>query len=175
MAHGEIVMELMNQLVYATKHDIGELMAHEGHYSQEGASAVNNAYKHLITLTGRGLLEKGGDYFKLREKKGNHDTHSRLITAELIKILKLNYQTKIFRECLIEDVRLIPDAIILTIDGDKVAVWILEVMHNETQEYFEMKKRTWENWPEAKDYLSKLFNIKVQSFNIINKAEEVEK
>jgi len=63
----------------------------------------------------------------------------------------------------------------MTIDVDKVAVWILEVMHNETQEYFEMKLRTWENWPEAKDYLSKLFNIKVQSFNIINKAEEVEK
>lgn len=172
MAHEETVMELMNQLVYATKHDIGELMAHKGHYRQQGASKVNNAYKHLITLTGRGLLEKGGDYFKVKGK-GEHKEHSRLITAELVKILKLKYQTKITRENFIEEVGLIPDAMILTIDGNKAAVWILEVMHNETQEYFEMKKRTWENWPNACDYLSKLFNIKVQSFNIINKAEEI--
>jgi len=172
MAHDEKIMELMNQLVYATKHDIGDLMAHKRIWTA-GPSTINNSYKELNNQVDAGTLEKGGDYFKLRGAKGDHKEHSRLITAELIKILKLNYQTKIFRECLIEDVRLIPDAIIMTIDVDKVAVWILEVMHNETQEYFEMKLRTWENWPEAKDYLSKLFNIKVQSFNIINKAEEV--
>ena len=172
MAHEETVMEFMKQLIYATKHDIGGLMAHMEIFTA-GTSAVNNAYKILNTLVDYGKLEKGGDYFKVKGTAGNHLEHSRIITAELVKILKYKYQIKIIRERFIEQVALIPDAMISTIDENKAAVWILEVMHNETQEYFEMKKRTWESWPEATDYLSKLFNIKVKSFNIINKAEEI--
>jgi len=172
MAHDDKVMEFMTQLIYATKHDIGELTAFEGIWTA-GVSSVNNSYKILTQKNQDGILEKGGDYFKLKGAKGEHKEHSRLITAELVKILKLKYQTKIIREHFIEEVGLIPDAMILTIDGNKAAIWILEVMHNETQEYFEMKKGTWENWPVACDYISQLFGVKVQSFNIINKSEEV--
>ena len=174
MAHEDTIMRLMNQLVYATKHDIGELMAHEGIW-KTGTSAVNNAYKLLTILTDSELLEKGDGFFKLKGYKGNHEEHSRLITAELIKILKFNYQTRIYRECFIQDKGLIPDAMISLVNGNKAAVYILEVRHHESQTYFDQKVRVWESWAEAEVYLSKLFNIKVKSFQIINKAEEIEK
>lgn len=171
--HEDTVMRLMNPLVYATKHEIGELMAHEKIW-KAGTSAVNNAYKFLTQLTERGLLEKGEGFFKLKGSKGNHGEHSRLVTAELVKILKLNYETKIFRECFIGEKGLIPDAMILTIDGDMAACWILEVMHNETQEYFQQKVNVWAAWEEANDYLSQIFGVKVKSFQLINKAEEIQ-
>ena len=173
MAHEETVMRLMNKLVYATKHDVGDLMAHDGVW-KAGPSSVNNAYKFLTQLTESGLLEKGEGFFKLKGYKGNHEEHSRLVTAELVKILKLPYETIIIREAFIGDVSLIPDAMILTIDGDMAACWILEVMHNETPEYFQQKVHVWEAWEEANGYLSELFGYQVKSFNIINKAEEIE-
>lgn len=173
MAHEDTVMHLMNPLVYATKHDIGELMAHKGIYPQEGPSKVNNAYKILNTLVDMGQLEKGDGYFKLKGSKGTHQEHSRLLTAELVKILKLSYETFIIREAFIGEKGLIPDAMILTINGDKAAVWILEVMHNEKEIYAEMKRNTWLAWEEANGYLSKLFGVKIKSFNLINSAEEI--
>lgn len=172
MAHEEEVMGFMNRLVYAAKHDIGELMAHEKIWTA-GVSAVNNSDKALKNLVEDGLLEKGGNFYKLKDAKGNHQEHSRLVTAELVKILKLPYDIKVFREVFVGDKNIIPDALILTINKDKAAVWILEVMHNETPEYFEMKKNVWFNWEEANDFLSNLFKVKVKSFNIINKAEEI--
>ena len=172
MAHEETVMHLMNQLVHATKHDIGDLMAHKKIWN-EGTSAVNNAYKILTQLTDSGLLEKGENHFKLKGSKGNHGEHSKLVTAELVKILKLPYETIIIREAFIGEKSLIPDAMILTINGDMAAVWILEVMHNETESYYQQKVHVWEAWEEANGYLSNLFGVKVKSFNLINKAEEV--
>lgn len=171
--HEDTVMKLMNQLVYATKHDVGDLMAHKGIYQKEGASKVNNAYKILNTLVDMGQLEKGENYFKLKGSKGTHQEHSRLVTAELVKILKLPYETIIIREAFIGEKGLIPDAMIFTINGDMAAVWILEVIHNETESYYQQKVHVWEAWEEANGYLSNLFGVKVKSFNLINKAEEV--
>lgn len=171
MAHEEKVLEIANQLKYFTKHDVGSIMAHREIWD-EGVSAVNNADKSIKNLI-PDYLEQGKGYFKLKGLKGEHLEHSQKITKELIKIIKLNYQTIIHREKLIEEVKLIPDAMICLIDGNRAAIAILEVMLNESPEYFEMKKNLWSNWPMAKEYLSEIFNIKVQSFNIINTAEEV--
>ena len=171
MAKEDVVMELANQLVYFTRTDIGDLLATKGYYNNDGQSKCTNADKAFKNLSDK--IEKGEGYYKLKGAKGEHNEHSRLITAELVKILKLNYQTIIYREKLIEAVKLIPDALICLIDGNRAAVAILEVMLNEPPEYFEMKKHVWDKWPEAKEYLSEIFNIKVQSFNIINTAEEV--
>lgn len=171
--HEEAVMRIMNQLVYATKHDVGDLMAHDGIW-KAGTSAVNNAYKFLTQLTERGLLEKGEGFFKLKGSKGNHGEHSRLVTAELVKVKKLPYQSIIIREAFIGEKGLIPDAMILTIDGKKAACWILEVMHNETQEYFQQKVNVWAAWEEANCYLSQMFGVKIKSFQLINKADEIQ-
>lgn len=171
MAHEEKVLEIANQLKYFTKHDVGSIMAHRKIWD-EGVSAVNNADKSIKNLI-PDYLEKGEGYFKLKGLKGEHNEHSQEITKELIKIIKLNYQTIIHREKLIEEVKLIPDAMICLIDGNRAAIAILEAMRNESPEYFGMKKNVWLNWAGAKEYLSEIFNIKVQSFNIINTAEEV--
>ncbi len=172
MAHEEKILEIANQLKYFTKHDIGGIMAHLKIWN-EGVSAVNNSDKAIKNLI-PDFLEKGeGNFFKLKELRGNHDLHSQEITKELIKIIKLNHQTIIHREKLIEDVRLIPDAVVCLINGNRAAVAVLEVMINEPESYFEMKKNAWASWPRAKEYLSELFDIKVLSFNIINTAEEI--
>ena len=171
MAHEEKVLEIANQLKYFTKHDVGSIMAHLKIWN-EGVSAVNNSDKSIKNLI-PDYLEKGEGYFKLKGLKGEHNEHSEEITKELIKIIKFNYQTIIHREKLIEEVKLIPDALICLIDGNRAAVAILEVMLNEPPAYFEMKKNAWGKWPGAKDYLSELFDIKVLSFDIINTAEEI--
>ena len=171
MAHEEKVLEIAKQLKYFSKHDVGNIMAHLKIWN-EGVSSVNNSDKTIKNLI-PDYLEKGEGYFKLKGLKGEHNEHSQEITKELIKIIKLNYQTIIHREKLIEDVRLIPDAVVCLIDGNRAAVAVLEVMINEPESYFEMKKNIWASWPRAKEYLSELFDIKVLSFNIINTAEEV--
>lgn len=171
MAHEEKVLAIANQLKYFTKHDVGGIMAHLKIWN-EGVSAVNNSDKAIKNLI-PDYLEKGEGYFKLKGLKGEHNEHSQEITKELIKIIKLNYQTIIHREKLIEDVKLIPDAMICLIDGNRAAVAILEAILSEPPSYYEMKKNVWLNWAGAKEYLSEIFNIKVQSFNIINTAEEV--
>ena len=58
MAHEETIYKLMEELVIADKHIIGELMAHKGFWSK-GVSAINNSYKVLETLVEAGKLEKG--------------------------------------------------------------------------------------------------------------------
>ena len=40
---------------------------------------------------------------------------------------------------------------------------ILEVMLNETPEYFKQKENTWKQWDRATEYLSRLFGYKIQS------------
>lgn len=172
MAHECFIISLMESLHIADKHIISDIMAHKGYWTP-GTSAVNNSYKALNNLVDEGKLERVDNFYRLPTSKSNYEFHSKELTKNLASILKLNYQTTIFREHFIEDVGLRPDAMILIIDGNRAAILILEVMHNETQAYFEMKRNTWQNWTGACDYLSNLFGIEVESFNIINKAEEV--
>lgn len=57
MAHDEKIMELMNQLVIADKHIIGDLMAHKGIWTA-GTSSINNSYKALKYLVDLKKLEE---------------------------------------------------------------------------------------------------------------------
>lgn len=58
MAHEDTIYELMEELVIADKHTIGDIMAHKGIWTK-GVSAVNNSYKALENLVEAGKLEKG--------------------------------------------------------------------------------------------------------------------
>lgn len=166
MNHEETIMELMNQLVYATKHDIGELMAHKGVWTA-GTSAVNNSYKYLTALTDNGLLEKGEGFFKLKGAKGQHQEHSQLLTQALVKILKLDGVVKVYRECLISEKGIIPDTIALFVKGDNALVFVLEVCHEETTEYLTQKINIWNGYENATKKLSELFGIEVKAFDIV--------
>ena len=57
MAHEEMVMEFMNQLVIADKHIISDLMAHKGIWTA-GTSSINNSYKALKYLVDLKKLEE---------------------------------------------------------------------------------------------------------------------
>ena len=89
MAHEKTVMELMNQLVIADKHIIGDLMAHQKIWTT-GTTSVNNSYKALNPLVDSGRLEKGNGYFRLPGCKSEYKEHAQLLTKALAEILKLN-------------------------------------------------------------------------------------
>jgi hypothetical protein len=167
MAHDETVMEIMNQLIIADKHIVGDLMAHKGLWTA-GVSAVNNSYKALNLLVDAGRLERGNSYFRLPGCcKSEYKEHAQHLTKALASIIKLNYTTTIFREHEIKEVGLRPDAIVLLIRGNEALCFILEVMNNESPAYFTQKRNVWDSWQGAKDYLSKLFNTNIKAYDIV--------
>jgi hypothetical protein len=172
MAHEETIYGLMESLVIADKHIIGDLMAHKELWTK-GVSAVNNSYKALNLLADSGKLVKGNGYFRLPDCKSEYKEHSQLLTKAISEILKLNYQTKILREPTLKDVGLRPDAIVFLTNGDKGLCFILEVCNNETPEYLMQKIHTWEHWNEAKENLSTLFNDLIKQYDIVVASEEV--
>jgi len=172
MAHEEMIYGLMESLVIADKHVIGDLMAHKELWTK-GVSAVNNSYKALNLLVDSGKLIKGDGFFKLPDCKSEYKEHAQLLTKTLAEILKLNYQTKILREPTLKDVGLRPDAIVFLTNGNKGLCFILEVCNNETPEYLMQKIHTWENWSEAKENLSTLFNNLIKQYDIVVASEEV--
>jgi hypothetical protein len=117
VAHEEIVLGLMKELRVASVHDIGNYMAHKQIWAA-GTSSVNNSDKTCKNLVGYNHLEKGDGYYRIKGCESEYKPHARKLTESLIDILKLNFQTKIFREHSIEEKGLRPDAIVfLTHDG----------------------------------------------------------
>lgn len=166
MAHEETICGLMESLVIADKHIIGDIMAHKEIWTA-GTSTVNNSYKALNLLVDSGKLIRGTSFYKLPNCKSEYKEHSRLLTKAVAEILKLNYQTKIFREHSIEEKGLRPDAIVLLTRNGKGLCFFLEVCNNETPDYLQSKINTIKHWPEATDYLSNLFKTKINEFEII--------
>lgn len=173
MAHEETVMGLMEQLVIADKHIIGSIMAHKKLWN-EGISSVNNSYKALINLTGMGKLVRGSNHFKLLDCRSDYKIHSQLITKALADILKLNLETKIFREHTIQEIGSRPDAIVFLTKEDKGLCFILEVMNNETEEYLRQKIHALSYWNKTNEYLSSLFNSKIPAFDIVVTRSAIE-
>ncbi len=172
MAHENTIYELMKELVIADKHIIGDLMAHRSLWTK-GVSAVNNSYKALNLLVDSGKLVKGEGYFKLPDCKSEYKEHSQLLTKALAEIIKLNCQIKIAREHTILEKALRPDSLIFLRRGSEGLCFVLEVCNNETSTYLESKIHTWRLWPEAKDYLSRLFNNKILHYDIVVSGEEI--
>lgn len=166
MAHEENVLELMNQLIIADKHIIGQLMAHKKIWTT-GTSSVNNSYKVLNTLVDRCQLEKGQNFYRRPGCKSNFCEHAQLLTAALASIIKLDYQTIIFREHSIEEKGLRPDAIVLLTHDSKGLCFFLEICNNEKLSYLQTKINTIKGWPEVKEYLSNLFKTKIKEFDIV--------
>lgn len=166
MAHEEIILKLMEELRIASVHDIGNYMAHRGIWTA-GTSAANNADKTCKNLVGYNRLEKGDGYYRIKGCESEYKPHARKLTESLIDILKLNFQTKIFREHSIEEKGLRPDAIVFLTHNGQGLCFFLEVCNNETPEYLQAKINTIKNWPEAKEYLSNLFKTKINDFDIV--------
>lgn len=166
MAHEEMVMELMDSLVIADKHIIGDLMAHKGLWNA-GTSSVNNSYKVLCGLTDQDKLVKGNGYFKLPNCDSEYKEHSQLLTRALADILKLNLSAQVIREPSIKEVGLRPDALVFLTKDERGLCIVLEVCNNEFPEYLIQKINVWKNWKGAKEKLSELFNTPIQDFDFV--------
>jgi hypothetical protein len=166
MAHEDTIYAVMESLVIADKHVIGDIMAHKGLWTK-GTSAVNNSYKALNCLVDSGKLVKGDGYFKLPDCKSDYKEHSQLLSKALAEIIKFNPTCKIFREHTITEKGLRPDGIVLLTRDDQACCFILEVCNNESEDYLTQKINTWNAWDGANKYLSDLFGEDIPFFQIV--------
>jgi hypothetical protein len=169
MAHEEAILEIMEALVIADKHTVGDIMAHKGLWNA-GVSSVNNSYKALTTLVDQGKLEKGDGYFRTIGCRSEYKEHAQLLTKALAEIQKLNYQTKILREPTLDEIGLRPDAIVFLTKEDKGLCFILEVCNNEFPSFLTQKVNAWKGWDGAKERLSQFFG-EVKEFDIVVAGE----
>jgi hypothetical protein len=165
MAHHEEIQEIMETLRIATKHHIGEIMAARGHW-KPGTSAVNNSYKVLCDLVGLRRLEKENGFFRVPGCRSEFKEHSQLLTTALTEIIK-NYDAKIHREVWVDKIGLRVDAIGLLISKGHGFCFILEAMNQETDNEVISKKRVWEQWEDAREFLSRLFGYEIPDFEFI--------
>lgn len=76
-------------------------------------------------------------------------------------------KVKIFREHYIPKLDRRADAIVFLSTEDMGYVFLLETVHEEKEEYLSNKIRSWKEWPDATDYLSRLVGFEVPYFDII--------
>lgn len=166
MAHEEMIYGLIESLVIADKHIIGDIMAHKGLWTK-GVSAVNNSYKALNLLVDSGKLVKGENYYKLPDCRSEYKVHSQLLSKALAEIIKLNLESKIFREMSLQEIGLRMDSIILLTRGNESVCFCLEVCNNETESYLASKVNALKNWDGALQTFSLLFETKIKEFDIV--------
>jgi len=161
-----MINRLMESLKIADAVTIGEILQAKGPYSNLQSARVN-AQKKLNELVSLGKLERNSGYYRIPVCKSEYKEHARLLTKVLAELFKLPaVEPVIFRE-INTPVGLRPDAIVLLTKENQGLCLILEVLINETDSYFQMKQNTWENWPEATEYLSQLFHYKVPHFELV--------
>ncbi len=141
-------------------------MEHRG-YCTAGVSTVNNTYKALMNLTELGKIVKEGNYFRLPTCESQYKDHARLLTNTLAEMYCLNCELTVHRERLIEEKGLRPDAMVLLTRNGEGRCVILEVLENETEEYFRSKVRVWNNWNEATESLQRNFRRNRNSLGMI--------
>jgi len=173
MAHEDTVLTIMESLVIADKHVIGDIMAHKGIW-KAGTSAVNNSYKSLNALVDLGKLEKTGNYFRLPGCRSEGKEHAMALTAALVDIIKLKLDYVIFREPTIKEISLRPDAIVYLSRGDKALCFILEICLNETEDYLRQKINAWKHYERGKEVLSEILGTRVKAFDIVVSGQEAE-
>lgn len=163
MAHEDTIHGIMESLVIADKHIVGDIMSSKGIWT-EGTSASNNADK---VLKNDHRLEKIDGYYRLIGCHSTYAEHSKLLTQYLADILKLNLITKIFREKTLNEIGLRPDALVLLIKDNQVICFILEVCNNEFPEFLQQKVNAWCQWEGALKALSQLFETRIKEIDFV--------
>jgi hypothetical protein len=166
VAHEGKIYGIVESLVIADKHVIGDIMAHKKIWNP-GPSAVNNSYKALNNLVDAGKLVKGDGFFKLPGCKSEYKEHAQLLTKALAEILKLNLESKIYREITLKEVGLRPDALILLARENRCLCFALEICNNEFPEYLMQKVNALRGWDGALQTFSMLFGTKIKAFDIV--------
>jgi len=160
------VMNIMEGLVIAKDKHVGEVMAARGHWTA-GQSARVNAGKVLKKLAELGKIERVNGHFRTPGCRSEFKEHSQLLTETLTDLMKI-YEAKILREVWVEKIGLRADAVCLLKKGNRGYAFILEVLNKETPDQVNRnKKRVWDQWPDAKDFLSRLLGHKIPWFDFI--------
>jgi hypothetical protein len=161
------VSEVISALKISDALTVGEILHAKGVYSNLQSSRVN-AQKKLNELVALGKLKRVHTYYRTLDCKSEFKEHARLLTRVLAELFKLpDIEPIIYREHTIPEIGLRPDALVLLTKHDQGLCLVLEVLINETESYFQMKKNTWDNWPDATEYLSELFNYKIPHFELL--------
>ncbi len=171
MAKEEEVLKIMEALVVATDRDVGEVMAARGHWAA-GQSARVNSVKILKKLSELGNIERCDGFWRLRGSKSEHGAHSRMLTKALVELLKLDGMeaVEIYREHYAPNDRR-ADALVLLKKAGKGFCFLLEVVHEEKEEYLKGKIRSWREWEDATEYLANLFKVNIPYFEVIVQRE----
>jgi hypothetical protein len=161
-----LVSEVISSLKIADALTVGEILHAKGLYSNLQSARVN-AQKKLNDLVALGQLEKGDGYYRVPGCKSEYQEHARLLTKCLAEVLKLSTDNQIYRELTIVNLGLRPDAVVLLTRENQGYCFILEVLINETEQYYQQKVNAWNNWPDSLNYLSRLFKYKIPHFDIV--------
>lgn len=162
----ELVRDLISKLQTATASEIGEILFGLGRSSNLHSARVQGQ-KHLNVLVQLNELERIGDVYRVKGSQSFHKDHSRLINKHLIELLKLPCECSIRKEHWIEEVKLRVDAIVFLKHGDRACCAVQEICETESQPYIISKANTWAFWGDAKNYLSRLFRIRIQKFSFV--------
>jgi hypothetical protein len=161
----EEIMKIMEAVKVSDSKTIGKIMASRGRY-KEGNSAIINSHKKLMEGVEARRLEKIPKAFRVVGCKSEWKEHAQLITSALAEII-INYPDSIiYREHQIQEVGLRPDAVCLIIKENLARCIILEIMNTETEKYLQQKINTWQQWPNALEYLSNLFGYRIPHYEI---------
>ena len=166
MKYLEEIYWFISTLQIVSKEIIADWVAFMRWYA-EGHSAYVNADKRCKRLVKDGRIVAGDGFYKLPHIKSEYKEHSKALTEHLSEILKLPYQSVIFREKLLEPVKLRPDAMVALIKGNQATVFILEILVNESPLYFKQKISAWKSWRGGKEVLSKMFGFEVPFIQIV--------
>jgi hypothetical protein len=174
MPHEDEVTEEMEILHMARARHLGDILSDVVGWSP-GQSATVQAGRALENLVALGRLKKENGWYMIPTCKAKPgEEHAALLAEQLVQLRK-KFRARIFREHLIEEVGLRPDALVLAIGKDRGFCFVLEIVNHETEEYLQSKINVWKNWQGANEYLSRLFAFKVPHFEVITlrKGEQI--
>lgn len=163
----EFILRISKSLQVFTALDVGEILfaRNPGKYKNAHSARVQ-AQKALNDLVALKQLEKHEGFYRIPTCRSKSGEHAQLLTQHLVEILKITDAT-VHREHTVTAIGTRPDSLVFISHENKGLCAVLEVVHNETQEYLKNKVSAWQCWPEATRYLSTLFNHKIPNFSIV--------
>jgi hypothetical protein len=159
------VKKIIEDLRVADAKTVGEIVSARKNSTNPHSDRVQ-VQKQLNVLAETGGLIRGDGWYATPAYRGVFGEHDRLLTRALAEILKLNYETVIFREVAFEPALRSDAAVLLRKDGVGLC-FLLECIHTEEPTYTTMKMKTWEHWQGATEALSQLFGYRIPHFTVL--------
>lgn len=168
--------ELKNNIIQQLKVFSMAQLATVAHEKHEIGSSIQSAKailsRHIKPMVEMGELKKTGAVYHLPHLKGTGE-HAMKTTDVAVELLRHWSDVTLFRERRIHEVSMQPDLMAHIKDGERSCILIVETMINETENYFQSKRSTWEGWAGATEFLTELFGVKVPYFHLCTYGKSV--